>query len=226
VVDAAAAERLVEFAGAVRGEDDDGGLGGADRAAFGDGDGEVGEELEEEGLELMVGTVDLVDEEDAVAGGFEREEDGAGDEVFVGVEVDVSLPRLPDREHLAGEVPFVHRRRGVDPLVALEPDELSPQDRCEGLRGFGLADPRRAFEEEGLAEGKREVGGRREAFVRDVLGIAQGPGQRLRPVDPQYGAADDHQRALRGFGPPWARRPRRTFSGVTGSSSIRSPTAS
>jgi hypothetical protein len=36
---------------------------GADGAELGDGDLEVGEHLEEEGLEALVGAVDLVDEQ-------------------------------------------------------------------------------------------------------------------------------------------------------------------
>ena len=45
--------------------------------------------------------------------------------VILGIEIDVILPRLPDGQHLAWIVPFVERRGGVDPLVALQPDDAA-----------------------------------------------------------------------------------------------------
>ena len=53
----------MDLAGPVRGEDDRGGRLGADRADLGDRHLEVGQQLEQEGLELLVGAVDLVDEQ-------------------------------------------------------------------------------------------------------------------------------------------------------------------
>jgi hypothetical protein len=64
VVDAAPAQGVVELARAVRGEDHERALGGPDRPDLGDRHLEVGEELEQERLELVVGAVDLVDEQD------------------------------------------------------------------------------------------------------------------------------------------------------------------
>ena len=63
VIDAAAPQRLVQFARAVRGEDHDRALGRAQRAALGNRDLEVGEEFEQERLEFVVGAVDLVDQQ-------------------------------------------------------------------------------------------------------------------------------------------------------------------
>ena len=63
VVDAAPLERVVQLARAVRGQDHDRALLGGDRADLGDRDLEVGEQLEQEGLELAVGAVDLVDQQ-------------------------------------------------------------------------------------------------------------------------------------------------------------------
>ena len=42
---------------------------------------------------------------------------------ILGIEVDGPVPRLPQRQHLARIVPLVKRRRRVDPLVALQPDD-------------------------------------------------------------------------------------------------------
>ena len=64
VVEAAALERVVQLAGAVRGEDDHAaGCSARDRADLGDRHLEVGQELEQERLELVVGAVDLVDQQ-------------------------------------------------------------------------------------------------------------------------------------------------------------------
>ena len=45
---------------------------GADRAALGDRDREVGQELEQERLELVVGAVDLVDQQHGAVGRAQR----------------------------------------------------------------------------------------------------------------------------------------------------------
>ena len=63
VVEAAALQRVVHVARAVRRDDDDRRLLGAERAELGNRDREVGEDLEQERLELVVGAVDLVDEQ-------------------------------------------------------------------------------------------------------------------------------------------------------------------
>ena len=63
VVDAAPLERVVQLAGAVRRQDHDRALLRRDRADLGDRDLEVGEQLEQERLELAVGAVDLVDQQ-------------------------------------------------------------------------------------------------------------------------------------------------------------------
>ena len=108
-----------------------GGL-GLDRADLGDRDLEVGQDLEQVRLELLVGAVDLVDEQhrrDAV-GRLERLEQRPADqevgaEDVVGGRVVGLAARLeqPDLEHLARVVPLVDRGVDVEPLVALEPDQ-------------------------------------------------------------------------------------------------------
>ena len=63
VVEATAFQRVVDVAGAVRRDDDDRRRRGAEGAELGDRDRVVGEDLEQERLELVVGPVDLVDEQ-------------------------------------------------------------------------------------------------------------------------------------------------------------------
>ena len=64
MIEAAALEGVVDLARAVGGDDDDGRLCGRDRAELGDRHLKVRQDLEEEGLERLVGPVELVDQED------------------------------------------------------------------------------------------------------------------------------------------------------------------
>src|SRR5579885_304172 len=57
------AERLRELAGAIRGQHHRGMLARPDGAELRDADLEIGEQLEQEGLELLVGLVHLVDQQ-------------------------------------------------------------------------------------------------------------------------------------------------------------------
>ena len=66
MIEAAPLERVVDLARAVGGTGHRDVL-GADGADLGDGHLEVGEELEEERFQLLIGAVDLVDEEDGSA---------------------------------------------------------------------------------------------------------------------------------------------------------------
>ena len=68
VIEAAPPQRIAELTGAVRGQDHPGDRGRGDRAELGNADLEVGEDLEQIGLELLVGTVDLVDQQDRGSG--------------------------------------------------------------------------------------------------------------------------------------------------------------
>ena len=69
MIEAAALQRVVDLARAVRGDDDDRRLLGLDRAELRDRDLEIGQHLEQERLEGLVGAVELVDEQHRRAGG-------------------------------------------------------------------------------------------------------------------------------------------------------------
>jgi hypothetical protein len=64
VVEAPPLDGVVEVAGPVRGEDDDRWMRGADRPELGDRDAGVREQLQQERLEVVVGPVDLIDQQD------------------------------------------------------------------------------------------------------------------------------------------------------------------
>ncbi|GCC47867.1 hypothetical protein chiPu_0031898, partial [Chiloscyllium punctatum] len=117
---------------------------------------------------------------------------------------------------------------GVDAFIALQPDQPAAEHGSDRFRRLGLADARRALEQQRLAEREREIGGRCDAVVGKVIGRPQRLLQRLGAVDADNVAADRHGKPQRrgcGRAPPCALIARSTFSGVIGRSSIRTPTA-
>jgi hypothetical protein len=198
VVQAAALQRVVDFARPVRGEDHPWRALGPDRADLRDGHLEVREDLEEIGLELLVCSIDLVDEEDRRDAGWiglEGLEQRAADEELrpedlAGIGARGLAARLeqPDLEHLARVVPFVDRGVDVEALIALEPDERRAEARREDLREFRLADAGLALEQERAAELEREERRRRERAIAHVIAFAE---RVLDALDrPEHGIGD------------------------------------
>ena len=168
----------MDLARAVRGEDHAGRLDGGDRADLGHGHLEVRQDLEQVRLELLVGAVDLVDQQDRgdAVGRSERLQERTSDQEVVSEDVVRArvlglATRLEqaDLEHLPRVVPLVDRGVDVEALVALEPDEAGAETGGEHLRELGLADARLAFEQQRTAQLQREEYGRRERPVRDVV---------------------------------------------------------
>ena len=188
VVHAAPAKGLVQLTGTVGGEDHHRRLSGPERAGLGDRDLEVGEELQEERLELVVRAVDLVDEEQRARGSAQRGEQRALDQERLVVQVDVVLAGAAQREHLRGVVPLVERRRRVHALVALEPDEVAAEHLGERLARLGLAHPGRTFEQQRLAERKGEKCGGAETLAGDVCGTAKCRSESIRRIEATRGS--------------------------------------
>jgi hypothetical protein len=107
VVEAAPLEGVVDLAGAVGGEHHHRRRRRADGADLGDGDLEVGQHLEQEGLELLVGAVQLVDQQHrrprSGVGSIAWSSGRARKRLAVEEVVDVSArsPRRPRRADLA-----------------------------------------------------------------------------------------------------------------------------
>jgi hypothetical protein len=149
-----------------------GGLGG-DRSQLGHGDAEIGEHLQQEGLELVVGAIDLVDEEHRPLTGPDRVQQRPLDQELGSVQFRDVLAHLaglqgPGIEQLARVVPLVERLRGVDAFVALEPDQLRVEQPGERLAYFRLADPGLTLQEQGPLQLECEEDRRGEARVGEV----------------------------------------------------------
>ena len=182
VVEAAALERVVQLAGAVGGEDHHRRRLGDHGPDLGDGHRGVGQHLQQEGLELLVGPVELVDQEHRPAPCADGRQQRPLDQELRAVElgglaVGVERPLLQRArvEELARVVPLVERLAGVDPLVALEADEPRRQRPRERPRDLGLADPRLALEEQRPAAASAPGRRTRPARGRRCSARARGP---------------------------------------------------
>ena len=153
---------------------------------LGDGHRGLRQQFEQERLEVVVGPVDLVDQEHRRArpGVLERAQQRPPDQV-VGPEQVVLAQRLaagvghPDAQQLAGIVPFVQRLGRVDALVTLQPDEGRVEHGGQRLGGRGLADPRLTLEQQRLRQPGTQEHRRGQALVDEVVGGLGQPNARV-----------------------------------------------
>ena len=93
-----------------------------------------------------------------------------------------------DAQELLLVIPLVERLRFVEPLVALQPDELLPGGGRDRLRELGLADAGGALAQERLLEPIGEVRGDGDVVIRQIAGggkpragvVGRGEGRRRR----------------------------------------------
>ena len=161
--------------------DDDVGYGGRfDGADLGDADLPVRQDFQEEALELLVGAVELVDEEHRRALARDRFQQRALEEK--GLAEDGGLARCqralvgflqPDLQQLALVVPLVEGGAGVEAVVTLKSDEVRCQDASHDLGDLGFADAGWAFDQEGRVEDAGEVNRRGDGRVGDVVKLSE-----------------------------------------------------
>src|SRR6185436_10346485 len=139
LVQTASFEGVVYFTCAVRREDDQRRLTRPKRSQFWNRDLEFGEQFQQKPFELLVGAIDLVDEQDGGprARGIDRLQEWPLDEERVAVELVMRAGAI-DRfgrvenaqfEQLTRVVPFVERVSDVEPLVALEANQIGLERR-------------------------------------------------------------------------------------------------
>jgi len=137
--------------------------------------------LEQERFELVVGAVDLVDQQDGPVPGAHRGQQWAFQEefraeqlvdgVFVGHLV---FRQGADVQQLPGVVPFVERLARVDAFVALQPDELAAEHRRDHLGQLGLAYADLALQQERPVQGQRHEQRRGQPAVSQITAVPQG----------------------------------------------------
>jgi hypothetical protein len=194
VIEASPLQRIVQLTGAIRGQDHQRRRFGLDCAHLGNRDLEVGENLEQERLELVVGPVNLVDEQDRPVTGTDslqqwplEQELRAEQLVDRPVVVELARGQGSDLEHLACVVPLVQCLVGVDALVALQSDQSAPKDRREHLRDLGLANTDLAFDQDRAIKRQSDKECGREPTVSQIATVTQDLGQLgygLRTVHP------------------------------------------
>jgi hypothetical protein len=77
-------------------------------------------------------------------------------------------------EELLRVLPLVERLGLVEPLVALEPDQLAARRGRHDLGELRLAHPRGSLDQDGLLELVGQVDHRRDLLVGDVLLLGEG----------------------------------------------------
>src|SRR5499427_10863473 len=183
VIETAPAQRIGELARGVGGEHHARDRGCLDGAELRNADLEIGQELEQEGLEFLVGAVDLVDQQHRRLVAADRGEERALEQIAlredvlldrVGVLAD-SLARL-DGEQLALVIPLVEGGVLVEALVALQADQLGAVHARERLGDLGLADPGLALEQQRVLEEFHQPQRRGDVAVRHIAGGGEAVG--------------------------------------------------
>src|SRR3954452_14437876 len=188
-VEAASLEGLGQLAGVVRCEQHERVRLRLDHAELGDADLEVAQDLEQHRLELLVGLVDLVDQQHYGLVLRDRLEQRSGEQDLLAE--DVVLDGLPagvgglglDAQELLAVVPLVQRLGLVETLVALEPDQLAAGGARQSLGQLRLADARRPLHEHGLAELAGEERHERRRLAREVARRGESLGHCLDALD-------------------------------------------
>ena len=175
-IQAPAAEGVADFTTPVGREDHVRDVLGADRSKLRYRDLKVRQDFEQKCLEAVVGTIDLVDQQDGRAlAPCDRAEQrtleqvlAAEDERFdFGCAAPVVLGK-PGAQHLPRVVPFVERRVDVEPFVALQANELGVGKPRHYFRELGFPAAGLALDEQRLSHFTRQVRCRCDGFVGHV----------------------------------------------------------
>ena len=175
-VGAPAAQGLAEGPGPVGGQHHKGDGLGADGADLGDAHLHLRQQLQQERLKLLVGLVDLVNEQHhglLRADGFQQRplqeilvaEEGAGQLLRV-LAVHLHL----DGEQLLLVVPLVQGLALVQALIALEPHQLPVQGLGHHLGNLRLAHAGGSLDEKGAAQLQCHQQGGHQTVVVDIVG--------------------------------------------------------
>ncbi len=202
-------KRVVQLARAVGGQDHSRLATRADGADLGNRDLKVREHLEQERLELLVGPVDLVDQENDGLVAVDRLEQRPADQELGPEQLVLghrSLLRRADVQQLARVVPLVDGVRDVEAFVALEPDQARAGRRRERLGGLGLADTCLSLEQQRLLERERQEQGGRKAAVRQVVRFPERDLELVDRAEPAHRLRVDERAASRGVEPGSRRR--------------------
>ena len=176
----------MDVAGAVGGDDHPRRGGGGEPPNLGHSHRVIRQDLQQERLELVVGPVDLIDQQHRgrAVGGGDGPQQGALDQEALGVQLvfegiggflggAAGGLRRAEVQKLAGVVPLVHRLGHVDAFVALEADQLGAGPGGQGLGRLGLAHAGLALQQQGAVEAHGQKDRRGQPFVGQVVAALQ-----------------------------------------------------
>ena len=179
VVQAAPSQSVVQIAAAVGGEHRDRRPLGDERPQFGHRDRRLAQELQQQRLEFVVGTVDLVDQQHrgSRAAVSDALQDRAVDKIFLGVQVGLVDPGGPRSlasasrmaEQLALVVPVVQRFGCGQALVALKAQQWCVQHGGKGFGSGRLANAGLALQQQRPTERDGQIDRRCGAEVEQVV---------------------------------------------------------
>ena len=157
MVEAATTQRVAELACSVRCQDDPGDGGRGDRPQFGNRNLEVRQQFEQKRLEFLVGPVHLVYKQNGRlllpyrGKQWPFQQIGLAEDMLLDRGSVGAFARL-DSQQLTLIVPFIQRRALVEPLVALQADQLGVVGKCQGPCHLRLANAGLAFQQQRALE--------------------------------------------------------------------------
>ncbi len=175
VIKTAPAQRVGQFARAVRRQHDARDRYRLDGAKLGNADLKIGQKLEQKRFELLVGAIDFVDQQHRRRGAADGGEERPFQQIFFGK--NVLFDRVGifadafagfDGKELALIVPFVERGVLIEAFIALQPDQLGAVHGGQRLADFGLADAGFAFKQQRALEELHQPQRRRDIVVGDI----------------------------------------------------------
>ncbi len=177
VVQAAALDRIVDLARAVRGDDHDRRRGGAHGFPLGNRDLEVRQHLEQIRLERLVGAIEFVDQQHRRPRVRKQcPQQRALDQEALRIQLLRDLVARgagrfseADLDQLARDVPLVRGRVDVEALVTLQPDQFGIERRRQHLGDLGLAGARLTLDEQRPLQLQRQKHRGRQLAVGDVV---------------------------------------------------------
>jgi hypothetical protein len=160
MIKTAPTQRIGQFSGGIRGEHDARDRHRLDRSKLRNADLKIGEEFKQKSLELLVGTVNFVDQQDRRLVATDSREERTFQEIFFGKNVLLdgigifanALARF-DGEELTLLIPLVKSGVLIEPLVTLQADQFGAVHGGKRFANFCLADSgftleqKRPFEE-------------------------------------------------------------------------------
>jgi hypothetical protein len=150
-------------------------MSGADRAYFGNSHLKFGEDFEQEGFEFLIAAIYFIDQQHgrAIGVGYGIEQGAFEQKIFTeypGLFFGGALGGFlhSDVKQLLRIIPFVKRRRRVQPFITLKSNEASVERSGKHSCDFSLAHSRWAFDQKRLAESHGQIKRRGHGSVGDV----------------------------------------------------------